>query len=91
MSDGSGELTFEAVTEESPLKVEDLLGKDADDEDGLLRFSRPLRNAFTTRICNAKEESSKVMKSKANNRSSTGGEKKLKKMKYLVKVESLIK
>lgn len=67
MSDGSGELTFEAVTEEKPLKVEDLLTKDVDDEDGLLRFSRPLRNAFTTRICNAKEKSSKVPKSKSNN------------------------
>lgn len=62
MSGGSGELTFEAMMEESPLMVEDLLGKDADDEEGLLRFSRPLRNAFTTRICNAKEKSSKVTK-----------------------------
>lgn len=52
--------------EESPLMVEDLLGKDADDEDGLLRLSRPLRNAFTTRICNAKEKSSKVTKSKSD-------------------------
>lgn len=66
MSDGSGELTFEAVTEDNPLKVDDLLAKDVDDEDGLLRFSRPLRNAFTTRICNAKEKSSKVTKSKSN-------------------------
>lgn len=62
MSDGSGELTFEAVTEDNPLSVEDLLANDVDEEDGLLRFSRPLRNAFTTRICNAKEKLSKVTK-----------------------------